>query len=71
MVSITKEELEIASKKSNEIDNSTKEKKNTIDNLKKTPIVKNTYTISETDKNKMFGSDKEIETYFKLSKDLV
>ena len=42
-----KEALEIASKKSSELD------KTTINNLKKAPIVKNTYTISESDRNKI------------------
>ncbi len=45
--------LEIASKKSIELDKSTTDIKDTINNLKKTPIVKNTYTISENDKNKI------------------
>ena len=48
-----KETLEIASKKSNELDKSTTDIKDTINNLKKAPIVKNTYTISESDKNKI------------------
>ena len=37
-----KEALEIASKKSNEFDNTTNDIKDTINNLKKAPIVKNT-----------------------------
>lgn len=37
-----KEALEIASKKSNELDNTTNDIKDTINNLKKAPIVKNT-----------------------------
>ncbi len=37
-----KEALEIASKKSNELDKTTNDIKDTINNLKKAPIVKNT-----------------------------
>ena len=48
-----KKALEIASKKSGELDKSTTDIKDTINNLKKAPIVKNTYTISENDKNKI------------------
>lgn len=48
-----KETLEVASKKSNELDKTTDDIKDTINNLKKTPIVKNTYTISESDRNKI------------------
>ena len=48
-----KEALEIASKKSSELDKTTNEIKDTINNLKKAPIVKNTYTISESDRNKI------------------
>ena len=48
-----KEALEIASKKSSELDKSTTDIKDTINNLKKAPIVKNTYTISESDRNKI------------------
>lgn len=48
-----KEALEIASKKSNELDKTTNNIKDTINNLKKAPIVKNTYTISESDRNKI------------------
>ena len=48
-----KKALEIASKKSNELDKTTNDIKNTINNLKKAPIVKNTYTISESDRNKI------------------
>ena len=48
-----KKALEIASKKSSELDKSTTDIKSTINNLKKTPIVKNTYTISLDDKNKI------------------
>ena len=47
-----KEALEIASKKSSELDKTTNDIKDTINNLKKAPIVKNTYTISESDRNK-------------------
>ena len=47
--------MEVASIKSNELDNSTKEIKDTIDSLKKAPIVKNNYTISENDKNKIIN----------------
>ncbi|MGM9877847.1 MAG: plasmid recombination protein [Bacilli bacterium] len=52
-LSKNKETLEIASKKSNELDKTTNDIKDTINNLKKTPIVKNTYTISESDRNKI------------------
>ena len=48
-----KEVLEIASKKSSELDKTTNDIKDTINNLKKAPIVKNTYTISESDRNKI------------------
>ncbi len=48
-----KETLKIASKKSNEPDKTTNDIKDTINNLKKAPIVKNTYTISESDRNKI------------------
>ena len=48
-----KKALEIASKKSSELDKSTTDIKDTVNNLKKAPIVKNTYTISENDKNKI------------------
>lgn len=48
-----KKALEIASKKSSELDKSTTDIKGTVNNLKKAPIVKNTYTISENDKNKI------------------
>ena len=48
-----KEALEIASKKSNELDKTTNDIKDTINNLKKAPIVKNTYTISKSDRNKI------------------
>ena len=48
-----KETLEIASKKSNELDKTTNDIKDIINNLKKTPIVKNIYTISESDRNKI------------------
>jgi len=49
-----KEKLEIASIKSDELGSFTKDIKNIIDNLRKTLIVKNTYTIFEIDKNKIF-----------------
>ncbi len=45
--------MEIASKKSSELDKSTADIKDTVNNLKKALIVKNTYTISENDKNKI------------------
>lgn len=45
--------LEIASKKSSELDKNTSEIKDIVDNLKKAPVVKNIYTISESDKNKI------------------
>ena len=48
-----KKALEIASKKSSELDKITADIKDTVNNLKKAPIVKNTYTISEDDKNKI------------------
>lgn len=48
-----KETLKIASIKSNELDKTTDDIKDTINNLKKAPIVKNTYTISESDRNKI------------------
>lgn len=48
-----KETLKIASKKSNELDKTTSDIKDTINNLKKAPIVKNTCTISESDRNKI------------------
>ena len=48
-----KEALEIASKKSSELDKTTNDIKDIINNLKKAPIVKNTYTISESDRNKI------------------
>ena len=48
-----KKALEIASKKSSELDKSTTDIKDTVNNLTKAPIVKNTYTISEDDKNKI------------------
>ena len=48
-----KETLEIASKKSNELDKTTNDIKDIINNLKKAPIVKNIYTISENDRNKI------------------
>ena len=48
-----KEALEIASKKSSELDKTTNDIKDTINNLKKASIVKNTYTISESDRNKI------------------
>lgn len=48
-----KKALEIASEKSSELDTTTNDIKNTINNLKKAPIVKNIYTISESDRNKI------------------
>ncbi len=48
-----KKALETASKKSLELDKNTNDIKDTINNLKKAPIVKNTYTISESDRNKI------------------
>ena len=56
-----KEKLEVASKKSNELDMETSNIKDTINKLKKTPIVKNTYTISENDKNKIFQYIDKVE----------
>ena len=56
-----KETLEIASKKSNELDKTTNDIKYTINNLKKAPIVKNTYTISESDRNKIIGYVDKVE----------
>ena len=46
-----KEILEIASKKSNELDKTTNDIKDTINNLKK--VIKNTYLVSESDRNKI------------------
>ena len=58
-----KEALEIASKKSSELDKTTNDIKDTINNLKKAPIVKNTYTISESDRNKIIDYvDKDQDT---------
>lgn len=48
-----KETFKIVSIKSNELDKTTNDIKDTINNLKKAPIVKNTYTISESDRNKI------------------
>src|SRR5574344_1507613 len=48
-----KETLEIANKKSNELDNSTNDIKDTINSLKKAPVIKNTYLISDSDRNKI------------------
>lgn len=48
-------DLEKANKKSLELDMYSNDIKNTVYNLKKTPIVKNTYTISEVDKNKIIN----------------
>ena len=48
-----KETLKIASKKSNELDNSTNDIKETINSLKKAPVIKNTYLISDSDRNKI------------------
>lgn len=56
-----KEALEIASKKSNELDKTTNDIKDTINNLKKAPIVKNTYTISESDRNKIIEYVDKVE----------
>ena len=63
-------DLEKANKKSLELDMYSNDIKDTIDNLKKTPIVKNTYTISEVDKNKIINYidkvDKTNEEYKKI-----
>ena len=48
-------DLEKANKKSLELDMYSNDIKDTVYNLKKTPIVKNTYTISEIDKNKIIN----------------
>ena len=48
-----KETLEIASKKSNKLDKTTNDINDTINNLKKAPVIKNTYLISESDRNKI------------------
>ena len=56
-----KEALEIASKKSSELDKTTNDIKDTINNLKKAPIVKNTYTISESDRNKIIDYVDKVE----------
>ena len=45
--------LEITSKKPNELDKITTDIKDNINNLKKVPLVKNTYNISESDRNKI------------------
>ena len=63
-------DLEKANKKSLELDMYSNDIKDTIYNLKKTPIVKNTYTISEVDKNKIINYidkvDKTNEEYKKI-----
>lgn len=63
-------DLEKANKKSLELDMYSNDIKDTIYNLKKTPIVKNTYTISEIDKNKIINYidkvDKTNEEYKKI-----
>lgn len=63
-------DLEKANKKSLELDMHSNDIKETIYNLKKTPIVKNTYTISEVDKNKIINYihkvDKTNEEYKKF-----
>ena len=56
-----KETLKIASKKSSELDKTTNDIKDTINNLKKAPIVKNTYTISESDRNKIIEYVDKVE----------
>lgn len=56
-----KKALEIASKKSNELDKTTNDIKDTINNLKKAPIVKNTYTISESDRNRIINYVDKVE----------
>lgn len=56
-----KEALEIASKKSGELDKTTNDIKDTINNLKKAPIIKNTYTISESDRNKIIDYALKVE----------
>ena len=48
-------DLEKANKKSLELDIYSNDIKDTIYNLKKTPLVKNAYTISEIDKNKIIN----------------
>lgn len=48
-------DLEKANKKSLELDIYSNDIKDIIYNLKKTPIIKNTYTISEVDKNKIIN----------------
>lgn len=63
-------DLEKANKKSLELDMYSNDIKDTVYNLKKTPIVKNTYTISEVDKNKIINYidkvDKTNEEYKKI-----
>ena len=63
-------DLEKANKKSLELDMYSNDIKDTVYNLKKTPIVKNTYTISEIDKNKIINYidkvDKTNEEYKKI-----
>ena len=57
-----KQTLEIASKKSGELDKSTTNIKDIINNLKKAPIVKNTYTISESDRDKIIEYVDKVES---------
>ncbi len=45
--------LKVDNKKSNELDKNTTDIKETLNNLRKAPIVKNTHTISESDRNKI------------------
>lgn len=63
-------DLEKANKKSLELDMYSNDINDTVYNLKKTPIVKNTYTISEVDKNKIINYidkvDKTNEEYKKI-----
>ena len=57
-----KEALEIASKKSNELDNTTNDIKDTINNLKKAPIVKNITLFQKVIEIKLQNIDKVQDT---------
>ena len=68
-----KKVLEIASKKSSELDKSTPDFKDTVNSLKKIPIVKSTYTISENNKNKILeyiDKDQQTDYDFKRTEKL-
>lgn len=55
--------LEIASKKTSELDKSIIDIKNAINNFKKEPIIKNTYTISDNEKNKSLENFKKKDDF--------